>query len=110
MGGRGRSRARRLGGDVVGEVVYLQDVSAGEDAVDVRLQVLIHACAACSRVDLDPGGSGELVFGDEANGEQQRVAGNDALGSGDRGEVLSNVRDLDGLDAVSTDHARDGGG
>ena len=94
MGGRGRSRARRLGGDVVGEVVYLQDVSAGEDAVDVRLQVLIHACAACSRVDLD----------------QQRVAGNDALGSGDRGEVLSNVRDLDGLDAVSTDHARDGGG
>lgn len=66
----GGSRAFRFGGHIVRKVVDMQDVSAGEDARDVRLQVLVHACAAGTRVELNACGTGDLIFGNEAHREQ----------------------------------------
>ena len=88
----------------------MKDVPAGEDAGDAGLQVLIDAGAARAGVELDARGLRDLVLGDEAHGEQQGVAGDDPLGTRDRGEVRADSRDLDRLHAVASHDARHGGG
>ena len=74
------------------------------------VKVLVRHGAARAGVELYAGGDGDLVFRDEANREQQRVAGDGALGAGDGGEILVYARNLDRFESVMTNDAGDGGG
>ena len=84
MGGGAGAGVGGLLAHVVDEVVDVEDVAAGEDAGHAGLEALVDERAARGGADAHPGGAGELVLGKEADGEQQRVALDPALGAGDR--------------------------
>ena len=88
----------------------MQHVAAGKYARHARLQTLVHYGAARTWVQLNARAHRKLVFGYQTHRKQQRVARNDALRPGNGRQVLVDLTHLDGLHAVVSDHARDGGG
>ena len=85
----------------------VERVSAGEDARDRRLVVLVDLGAAGHAVELYPGGFRELVLRDQTDRQEERVAIDVFLGAGDRAAVLVDLAYRHALDALFSADLRD---
>ena len=77
----------RLQRDIVCQIVDVEDISGRKDAGDRGLEALIYDRTAGMRVKLYAGSEGELIFRNEADGEDQRVTGTELLLRRRRGRV-----------------------
>ena len=96
--GMGAGRAGFLR-DVVYQIVDVQHVAGGKDAGDAGLQALVDGGAARHRAEGDAGGPAQLVFGQQAAGEQQGVTVVVLLGAGD-GPAVFHPGQGDALDPL----------
>ena len=86
----------------------MQHVAAGKDAGSAGLAGSVHHRAGGHAIHLHARAERQLVFGNQADGEQQRIAGHEARGFHLRDARSGiNLRDshaLDALLAVDIDH------
>ena len=82
-----------LGGDEVHQVMDMGHIAAGKDAGHGGLHIFIDHRAVGSGIDGDARLAGQLIFGDEAHGEQQGVAVKHHLGTGDGLTAFIHLRD-----------------
>ena len=78
-----------------------------EDAGNAGLAVFVNQCAIGHGVNGNAGGSGQLVFRDQTDRQQQRITGNVALGLLDGLTARIHLRDghaLQALGAVDLHH------
>ena len=89
----GQARFCRFLGYIVHEVVYVQDVAAGKDALDVGLQTFVDDGTVCDRIELYTRGGAQLILGDQTAGQEQGIAGIALLGALDRLAVGADLGD-----------------
>ena len=100
IGRRTETGAFGLAGDVVHEVVHLQNVAAGENTLDPRLAGFVYQSTVRDGVDGNAGGTRQLVLRNETDGQKQRVTGNIALCLGNRTALRVYLRDGHALYAL----------
>ena len=88
----------------------MQGVAAAEHAGHARHQPLIDEGSLCGWVELHAELLRNLVFRQQADGENERVAVDNALRARDGLHGAVHLADLHGLHSFRADHARHGGG
>ena len=102
--------ARRLGGYEIDQIMYVQHVAAGEHARDGGLHVFVYDRAVRARVHLNIRAAAQLVFRDQTDRQQDRIAVEGHFGAWDRTAVRADLGNDDALHAVPALNVRNGVG
>ena len=102
------ARRGRFLTDVVDQIVNVENVAAGEDAGTDVSEPFVDQRAVCHGADGCAEAARQLVLGDQAAGEQERIAVVMALGAGDGAAVGADLGDGHAGDALTALDVDDG--
>ena len=87
----------------------LQHIAAGKNAFNRGLAIFIYHSAVGHGIDGNAGATGQLIFGDQAHGQQQRIAFDIPLCAGNHLPTLVHLADSDTGKTLFTVNLGDGG-
>ena len=90
--------------------MYLQHVAAGEDALRLGLALLVHPGTGGQRIHGNGGTAGQLVFRNQSDRQQQRIARDIAAGFLDDAALRVHLCHGDSLHALPAVNLRHRGG